>query len=52
MLAKLFCVAYFRLLDELGEGLAAQAISSVDPQLLTFMALEERLAQAMEVVNL
>uniref|UniRef100_UPI00398EEE0D E3 ubiquitin-protein ligase Praja-2 isoform X2 n=1 Tax=Pristiophorus japonicus TaxID=55135 RepID=UPI00398EEE0D len=37
-----------RLLDELGEGLAAQAISSVDPQLLTFMALEERLAQAME----
>ncbi|XP_078252502.1 E3 ubiquitin-protein ligase Praja-2 isoform X5 [Rhinoraja longicauda] len=36
------------LLDELGEGLAAQAISSVDPQLLTFMALEERLAQAME----
>ncbi|XP_067885909.1 E3 ubiquitin-protein ligase Praja-2 isoform X3 [Heterodontus francisci] len=38
----------WRLLDELGEGLAAQAISSVDPQLLTFMALEERLAQAME----
>ncbi|XP_048382884.1 E3 ubiquitin-protein ligase Praja-2 isoform X4 [Stegostoma tigrinum] len=38
----------WRLLDELGEGLTAQAISSVDPQLLTFMALEERLAQAME----
>uniref|UniRef100_V9KCD3 RING-type E3 ubiquitin transferase n=1 Tax=Callorhinchus milii TaxID=7868 RepID=V9KCD3_CALMI len=38
----------WRLLDELGEGLAAQAISSVDPQLLTFMALEERLAQAMQ----
>lgn len=27
----------------------AQAISFVDPQLLTYMALEERLAQAMEV---
>lgn len=27
----------------------AQAISYVDPQLLTYMALEERLAQAMEV---
>ncbi|GCB64543.1 hypothetical protein scyTo_0004626 [Scyliorhinus torazame] len=39
----------WRLLDELGEGLTAQAISSVDPQLLTFMALEERLAQAMEI---
>ncbi|XP_062924706.1 E3 ubiquitin-protein ligase Praja-2 isoform X2 [Mobula hypostoma] len=38
----------WRLLDELGEGLTAQAISSVNPQLLSFMALEERLAQAME----
>ncbi|XP_074138041.1 E3 ubiquitin-protein ligase Praja-2 isoform X3 [Sminthopsis crassicaudata] len=39
----------FRLLDEFGDGLGvAQAISYVDPQFLTYMALEERLAQAME----
>ncbi|XP_019372790.1 PREDICTED: E3 ubiquitin-protein ligase Praja-2 isoform X1 [Gavialis gangeticus] len=39
----------WRLLDEFGDGLAvAQAISYVDPQFLTYMALEERLAQAME----
>ncbi|XP_007486552.1 E3 ubiquitin-protein ligase Praja-2 isoform X4 [Monodelphis domestica] len=38
-----------RLLDEFGDGLGvAQAISYVDPQFLTYMALEERLAQAME----
>ncbi|XP_032061926.1 E3 ubiquitin-protein ligase Praja-2 [Aythya fuligula] len=38
-----------RLLDEFNEGLgAAQAISSVDPQFITYVALEERLAQAME----
>ncbi|XP_056680691.1 E3 ubiquitin-protein ligase Praja-2 isoform X7 [Monodelphis domestica] len=37
------------LLDEFGDGLGvAQAISYVDPQFLTYMALEERLAQAME----
>ncbi|XP_042158051.1 E3 ubiquitin-protein ligase Praja-2 isoform X2 [Oncorhynchus tshawytscha] len=37
------------LLDDFGEGFGmAQAISYVDPQLLTYMALEERLAQAME----
>ncbi|MBN3315224.1 PJA2 ligase, partial [Atractosteus spatula] len=41
--------AEWRLLDEFGEGFGvAQAISYVDPQLLTYMALEERLAQAME----
>lgn len=40
-----------RLLDEFGDGLGvAQAISYVDPQFLTYMALEERLAQAMEVM--
>ncbi|XP_067425380.1 E3 ubiquitin-protein ligase Praja-2 isoform X3 [Emydura macquarii macquarii] len=40
----------WRLLDEFGDGLGvAQAISYVDPQFLTYMALEERLAQAMEV---
>lgn len=39
-----------RLLDEFGDGLGvAQAVSYVDPQFLTYMALEERLAQAMEV---
>ncbi|XP_027725043.1 E3 ubiquitin-protein ligase Praja-2 isoform X1 [Vombatus ursinus] len=39
----------WRLLDEFGDGLGvAQAISYVDPQFLTYMALEERLAQAME----
>ncbi|XP_074057343.1 E3 ubiquitin-protein ligase Praja-2 isoform X2 [Macrotis lagotis] len=39
----------WRLLDESGDGLGiAQAISYVDPQFLTYMALEERLAQAME----
>nr|XP_048705969.1 E3 ubiquitin-protein ligase Praja-2 isoform X1 [Caretta caretta] len=42
----------WRLLDEFGDGLGvAQAISYVDPQFLTYMALEERLAQAMEVPN-
>nr|XP_027302370.2 E3 ubiquitin-protein ligase Praja-2 isoform X3 [Anas platyrhynchos]XP_027302372.2 E3 ubiquitin-protein ligase Praja-2 isoform X3 [Anas platyrhynchos]XP_038026834.1 E3 ubiquitin-protein ligase Praja-2 isoform X3 [Anas platyrhynchos] len=39
----------WRLLDEFNEGLGvAQAISSVDPQFITYVALEERLAQAME----
>ncbi|KAJ7335715.1 hypothetical protein JRQ81_013656 [Phrynocephalus forsythii] len=39
----------WRLLDEFGDGLGvAQAISYVDPQFLTYVALEERLAQAME----
>ncbi|XP_061479733.1 E3 ubiquitin-protein ligase Praja-2 isoform X2 [Rhineura floridana] len=39
----------WRLLDEFGDGLGvAQAISYVDPHFLTYMALEERLAQAME----
>ncbi|XP_078531617.1 E3 ubiquitin-protein ligase Praja-2 isoform X2 [Lissotriton helveticus] len=39
----------WRLLDEFGDGIGvAQAISYVDPQFLTYMALEERLAQAME----
>ncbi|XP_060617864.2 E3 ubiquitin-protein ligase Praja-2 isoform X1 [Anolis sagrei] len=43
----------WRLLDEFGDGLGvAQAISYVDPQFLTYMALEERLAQAMEVSSL
>lgn len=44
------CVV-FRFLDEFGDGFGmAQAISYVDhSQLLTYMALEERLAQAMEV---
>ncbi|XP_067105970.1 E3 ubiquitin-protein ligase Praja-2 [Osmerus mordax] len=41
--------AEWRLLDDFGEGFGmAQAISYVDPHLLTYMALEERLAQAME----
>ncbi|KAM4635668.1 E3 ubiquitin-protein ligase Praja-2 [Polymixia lowei] len=41
--------ADWRLLGDLGEELGvAQASSYVDPQLLTYMALEERLAQAME----
>ncbi|KAG9353647.1 hypothetical protein JZ751_011769 [Albula glossodonta] len=41
--------ADWRLLDDFGEGFGmAQAISYVDPQLLAYMALEERLAQAME----
>lgn len=39
----------WRLLDEFGDGLGvAQVISYVDPQFFTYMALEERLAQAME----
>ncbi|NXI72254.1 PJA2 ligase, partial [Anseranas semipalmata] len=39
----------WRLLDEFGDGLGvAQAISYVDPQFITYTALEERLAQAME----
>ncbi|NXC41437.1 PJA2 ligase, partial [Penelope pileata] len=41
----------WRLLDEFGDGVGvAQVISYVDPQFLTYMALEERLAQAMENV--
>uniref|UniRef100_A0A8C4SNT8 RING-type E3 ubiquitin transferase n=1 Tax=Erpetoichthys calabaricus TaxID=27687 RepID=A0A8C4SNT8_ERPCA len=41
--------AEWRALDDFGEGFGvAQAISHMDPQLLTYMALEERLAQAME----
>ncbi|XP_036385027.1 E3 ubiquitin-protein ligase Praja-2 [Megalops cyprinoides] len=40
--------ADWRLLDDFGEGGMAQAISYVDPQLLAYMALEERLAEAME----
>ncbi|KAJ8287034.1 hypothetical protein GJAV_G00046260 [Gymnothorax javanicus] len=41
--------AEWRLLDDAGDGFGiAQAISYVDPQLLAYMALEERLAQAME----
>ncbi len=45
---------FFRFLDEFGDGFGmAQAISYVDhSQLLTYMALEERLAQAMEVREL
>lgn len=43
---------FYRLLDEFNEGLGvAQAISSVDPQFITYVALEERLAQAMEVLK-
>ncbi|XP_028939529.1 E3 ubiquitin-protein ligase Praja-2 [Antrostomus carolinensis] len=39
----------WRLLDEFGDGLGlAQAIPYVDPQFLTFMALEGRLQHAME----
>ncbi|NXE81958.1 PJA2 ligase, partial [Cochlearius cochlearius] len=39
----------WRLLDEFGDGLGlAQAIPYVDPEFLTFMALEERLQQAVE----
>ncbi|KAM5193528.1 E3 ubiquitin-protein ligase Praja-2 isoform 1-T3 [Mantella aurantiaca] len=39
----------WRLLDDFGEGIGvAQAMSYMDPQFLTYMALEERLAQAME----
>ncbi|KAF1457679.1 E3 ubiquitin-protein ligase Praja-2, partial [Spheniscus demersus] len=39
----------WRLLDEFGDGLGlAQAIPSVDPQFLSFVALEGRLQQAME----
>lgn len=38
------------LFDGFADGLGvAEAISYVDPQFLTYMALEERLAQAMEV---
>ncbi|XP_035247674.1 E3 ubiquitin-protein ligase Praja-2 isoform X1 [Anguilla anguilla] len=41
--------ADWRLLDDFGDSFGmAQAISYVDPQLLAYMALEERLAQAME----
>ncbi|XP_009326985.1 PREDICTED: E3 ubiquitin-protein ligase Praja-2 isoform X2 [Pygoscelis adeliae] len=40
----------WRLLDEFGDGLGlAQATPSVDPQFLSFVALEGRLQQAMEV---
>ncbi|KAM4708597.1 E3 ubiquitin-protein ligase Praja-2 isoform 2-T2 [Discoglossus pictus] len=39
----------WRLLDDFGDGLGVpQAMSYVDPQFITYMALEERLAQAME----
>ncbi|XP_009646970.1 E3 ubiquitin-protein ligase Praja-2 [Egretta garzetta] len=39
----------WRLLDEFGDGLGlAQAIPYVDPEFLTFMALEEHLQQAVE----
>ncbi|XP_018414817.1 PREDICTED: E3 ubiquitin-protein ligase Praja-2 isoform X2 [Nanorana parkeri] len=39
----------WRLLDDFGEGIGvAQAMSYMDPQFLTYMALEERLAHAME----
>ncbi|KAM9330940.1 E3 ubiquitin-protein ligase Praja-2 [Gastrophryne carolinensis] len=39
----------WRLLDDYGDGIGvAQAMSYMDPQFLTYMALEERLAQAME----
>ncbi|XP_068103495.1 E3 ubiquitin-protein ligase Praja-2 [Hyperolius riggenbachi] len=39
----------WRLLDDFGDGIGvAQAMSYMDPQFLTYMALEERLAQAME----
>lgn len=43
---------FFRLLDEFGDGLGlAQAIPYIDPQFLTFMALEGRLQAAMEVLK-
>ncbi|XP_069608708.1 E3 ubiquitin-protein ligase Praja-2 isoform X1 [Ranitomeya imitator] len=39
----------WRLLDDFGDGIGvAQAMSYMDSQFLTYMALEERLAQAME----
>ncbi|KAM3938967.1 E3 ubiquitin-protein ligase Praja-2 [Leptodactylus fuscus] len=39
----------WRLLDDFGDGIGvAQAMSYMDTQFLTYMALEERLAQAME----
>ncbi|KAL4617570.1 E3 ubiquitin-protein ligase Praja-2-like, partial [Arapaima gigas] len=41
--------AEWRFLDDFGEGFGMPpAVSYVDPQLLTYMALEERLVQAME----
>uniref|UniRef100_A0A8C9QXN6 RING-type E3 ubiquitin transferase n=1 Tax=Scleropages formosus TaxID=113540 RepID=A0A8C9QXN6_SCLFO len=41
--------AEWRFFDDFGEGFTmAQAISYMDPQLFTYMALEERLVQAME----
>jgi hypothetical protein len=47
----MFCFVVFSLFDGFADGLGvAEAISYVDPQFLTYMALEERLAQAMEVV--
>lgn len=47
-----FKLVFFRLLDEFGDGVGvAQVISYVDPQFFTYMALEERLAQAMEVLK-
>lgn len=43
-------LVFFSLFDGFADGLGvAEAISYVDPQFLTYMALEERLAQAMEV---
>lgn len=42
---------FFRLLDEFGDGLGlAQAIPYMEPQFLTFMALEGRL-EAVEVLK-
>lgn len=42
---------FFRLLDEFGDGLGLpQAIPYMEPQLLTFMALEGRL-EAVEVLK-
>lgn len=43
---------FFSLLDEFGDGLGlAQAIPYMDPQFLTFTALERRLREAMEVLK-
>ena len=48
--SRLYLFFFPRLFDGFADGLGvAEAISYVDPQFLTYMALEERLAQAMEV---
>lgn len=49
--SRLYFFFFFpSLFDGFADGLGvAEAISYVDPQFLTYMALEERLAQAMEV---